>query len=400
MARMHVFFSVGEPSGDQHAAHLMQDLRRKVPGIRFSGFGGPRMTAVGFEKLFHLTDLAVMGVFAVLPLIWKFYRLYREARAFLREQRPDLVVLVDFSGFNWWIAHAAKANGIRVVYYCPPQIWAWGWWRTRKMRRLVDHVLSVLPFEAEWYRQRRVSVEYVGHPFFDAAAQHPLDDRFCADIRESAPRVVGVLPGSRGKEVTGNFPQMLEVIRRIHVKHPHVRFPVACYKESQLEYCRSLLAGDYAHLPVDLHLGRTPEIIASVDCCLMVSGSVSLEVLFRGKPAIVTYRIGTWTRRCKPYFITVNYFSLPNLMAGREVMPEFLLERGAESAIEEITRRLDTWLAERETLDAARREMEDLRAKNASLGGLERAADALVAQLELVRTLKSVPAQSPSRAAA
>lgn len=397
---MHVFFSVGEPSGDQHAAHLMEEMRRKEPGIRFSGFGGPRMTEAGFEKLFHLTDLAVMGVFAVLPLVRKFYGLYRQAREFLGKERPDLVVLIDFPGFNWWIARAAKAHGIRVVYYCPPQIWAWGGWRIYKMRRLVDHVLSVLPFEAEWYRRRNVSVEYVGHPFFDEAARHPLDGAFCESVRSSAPRVVGILPGSRSKEVTGNFPAMLEVIRRIHAMHPDVRFPVACYKESQFAYCKSLLVGDYARLPVDLHLGRTPEIIASVDCCLMVSGSVSLEVLFRGKPAIVTYRIGTWTRRCKRYFISVKYFSLPNLIAGREVMAECLLGGDPEPEIAEITRRLDAWLADPASLDAARREMEELREQSASLGGLGRAADALLSELESVRSRKSMLSPSSSRTAA
>ena len=398
---MHVFFSVGEPSGDQHAAHLMQELRQKVPGIRFSGFGGPRMTAVGgFEKLFHLTDLAVMGFFAVVPLIRKFYGLYRQAKAFLREERPDLVVLVDFPGFNWLIAKAAKAQGIRVVYYCPPQIWAWGWWRIRKARRLVDHVLSVLPFEAEWYRQRRVSVEYVGHPFYDEASMHPLDEAFCQTLKSSAPVNIGVLPGSRRSEVAGNFPSMLETLRRLHQRHPHVRFRVACYKEPQREFCQSCLVGEYANLPIDLYLGRTSEIIASVDFCLMVSGSVSLEVLFRGKPAAVVYHIGKWTLRCKPYFITVKYFSLPNLMAGREVMPEGLISADPEPTIAEMTRRLDGWLTNPAEFAAVQAEMATLREKNAALGGLQRAAQGILDQLHLARSQKAGLAAEPVRAAA
>jgi len=398
---MHVFFSVGEPSGDQHAAHVMQELRRKAPEIRFSGFGGPRMTAVsGFEKLYHLTDLAVMGFTAVFPLIWTFYKIYRQGKEFLARERPDVVVLVDFSGFNWWIARAAKANGIRVVYYCPPQIWAWGWWRIHKMRRLVDHVLSVLPFEAEWYRQRRVSVDYVGHPFYDEAAMHPLDTAFCDMLKSSAPVNIGVLPGSRKGEVLGNFPAMLETIRRVHAKHPRVRFPVACYKESQRDFCQSCLVGDYASLPIDLYLGRTPEIIAGVDFCLMVSGSVSLEVLSRAKPAVVAYHIRKRTLLCKPYFVTVKYFSLPNLMAGREIMPECLISNDPEPAVAELTRRLDFWLSNPAEFASVQADMVALREKNAALGGLERAAQGILDQLHLVQSRINRVSHEPARSAA
>jgi len=381
---MHVFFSVGEPSGDQHAAHLITELRRRDPSLRISGFGGPRMSAAGFEKLFNLTDLAVMGFFAVVPLLWKFLKLYWQAKAFLKAERPDMVVLVDFPGFNWHIAKAAKRLGIRVVYYCPPQIWAWGPWRILYMR-WVDHVLSVLPFEAEWYRKKRVSVEYVGHPFFDEVAEHPLDEAFCQHLKSRAPVTIGLLPGSRSKELSGNFNAMLETARRLCERHSNIRFHVACYKPAHQEFCLKRLAEFSTPLPIDVHVGRTSEIIASVDCCLMVSGSVSLEVLSRALPAAALYRIGSWTKLCKPYFITVPYFSLPNLMANRPVMPEFLMGDDPEPEIAGMTRLLDVWLSVPGVLGGVRAELEDLRSKNAQRGGLVNATEALIRQLEIAR---------------
>ena len=189
---MHIFFSAGEPSGDQHAAHLLQALQQRVPNARFSGFGGVHLEQAGAEVLYPLTDMAVIGITAVLPLLRKFYNVAQMGRRFLEEQRPDAVVLVDFPGFNWHIAKYAKQLGIPVYYYCPPQLWAWGGWRIKKVRKYVDCILSVLPFEAEWYRKQGVRVEYVGHPFFDEIAEKPLDEAFCRELRASSPQLVPV----------------------------------------------------------------------------------------------------------------------------------------------------------------------------------------------------------------
>ncbi len=167
---MKIFFSVGEPSGDQHAAHLIEELRWRDPNIESCGFGGPEMRNAGCDVHFQMTDLAVMGVLRAIPLISKFYKLAKQAETFFKEDRPDAVVLVDFPGFNWHIAKRAKKAGIPVFYYLPPQLWAWGSWRIRRVRKYVDHVLCALPFEQEWYAARGINSRYVGHPFFDEVA--------------------------------------------------------------------------------------------------------------------------------------------------------------------------------------------------------------------------------------
>ncbi len=375
---MHFFFSAGEPSGDQHAAHLLQALQRRVPQARFSGFGGPHLEQAGAEVLYPLTDMAVFGLTAVLPLLRKFYAVAHMGRRFLEEQRPDAVILVDFPGFNWHIAKYAKQLGIPVYYYCPPQLWAWGGWRIKKIRKYVDCVLSVLPFEAQWYRQQGVCVEYVGHPFFDEVAEKQLDEAFCSDLRASSPQLVGFLPGSRRSEVTRNFPAMLEVARKIHRDHPEVRFPVACYKEYQRAYCVAEMKKLDNSLPLDFFVGRTSEIIATMDCCLMVSGSVSLEVLARGKPAAVTYRANLTNYLFGKAVVQIKYMSLTNLLLDRELLPEFLYVYNVQKHAAKMHSVIDRWLRFPLEMQSLAREQDEARQSIVQTGGVTKAAETVL----------------------
>ncbi|WP_417847963.1 lipid-A-disaccharide synthase [Thalassoglobus sp.] len=378
---MHVFLSVGEPSGDQHAAELMREFSRRVPDARFSGFGGPEMQAEGFDCLYQLTDLAVMGIGQVLPLLRKFYGLVQDAKEYLRLQKPDAVVLVDFPGFNWWIARAAKEIGIPVYYYCPPQLWAWAPWRIRKVHRFVDCILSVLPFEAEWYKKHGVDVEYVGHPFFDEVAEHPLDTTTLAKMSSDDLQTIGILPGSRKQEVLRNFPVMLDVMTALYEKHPNIQFQVACYKKWHFDQCSKLLNEYDAQLPINLHLNKTAEVIEAADFCLIVSGSVSLELLARKTPAIVMYR-GTLTTYllCKA-LLTVDYMSLPNLIANRAIMPEYPLVRQQSRHIDRMTAQLDEWISHPELVDETRKQLTVIAKAIVETGGVQRAAEVLVNRL-------------------
>lgn len=380
---MHIFFSVGEPSGDLHAAKLVTELKQRVTGLECTGFGGPLMERAGCRLLFRLADLAVMGFLPVIPLLMKFIRLVREAQRHLERARPDAVVLVDFPGFNWWIARGAKRLGIPVFYYLPPQLWAWAPWRVRRMRKFVDFVLSCLPFEEQWYHTRSVAAEFVGHPFFDEVAQRPLDGDFLQRhaVETKQTRTVAVLPGSRNHEVAQNFPIQIRVMQQLCRRLPGVRFLVACYKEEQRERCRRLLARRAPGLDAQLHVGKTSEIIESADVCLMVSGSVSLEVLARRTPAVVIYRINRGFYWFCRVMVNCRYFSLPNLIADRPVMPEFAPIDDPRFSIETITAILHRWLTDETEYARKKEELARLRDEVATAGATQRAAEAILRRL-------------------
>ncbi|WP_437227373.1 lipid-A-disaccharide synthase [Planctomicrobium sp. SH661] len=378
---MHIFFSAGEPSGDQHAAQIMDQLRQRDPSIRFSGFGGPAMSQAGQSALYPLTNLAVMGLGGILPLLGQFWRLYKQAEAFMAAERPDAVVLVDFPGFNWWVARAARKAGVPVFFYCPPQLWAWGGWRLRKLKRLVDCVLSVLPFEAKWYRDRGVDVEYVGHPFFDEVAAHELQSRVMDQLRKAPSPRVAILPGSRKQEVNRNFPVMLDIISDLHESHPEARFQVACYKQWHYDRCGELIRERGKALPIDLYLESTPEVIEASDCCLMVSGSVSLELLARRKPTVVMYRGSPLLYVLAKILVHCPFMTLPNLIAGRAVMPEFPFSRRSGTAPKKIKAILSEWLSNPESRIRSQQEVAALADTIVEAGGVRNAAETLLRRL-------------------
>lgn len=379
-----IFFSVGEPSGDLHASKLIDELRRRSPDLQFSGYGGPLMQAAGCEIQFRLSDLAVMGIFAVIPLLRRFLSLIQQAGRSFDRNRPAAVILVDFPGFNWWIARQAKRRGIPVFYYLPPQLWAWAPWRIRKLRRLVDHVLCCLPFEYEWYRRRNVSVECVGHPFFDEVAERSLDRGFLNEQHHKTGAdelVVGILPGSRAAEIETHFDVQLGIMAALRERFGVVRFLIASYRQSQRQTCEQKLVRSGLNLPVEFHVDRTSEIIEAADVCLMVSGSVSLELLARSTPAVVIYRSGPircWLAR---RFLSCRFISLPNLIAGREVLPEFLISGNDPRPIQKIVAILSDWLSSTASRSAPAAELEQLKSEAAAPGATARAATAIFARI-------------------
>jgi lipid-A-disaccharide synthase len=310
---MKIFFSVGEPSGDLHGANLIQELRRACPNFEAVGYGGPRMADAGCTLNGDLTRLAVMGLGPVLAHIPKFWTLATEADRQFRHQRPDAVVLIDYPGFNWWIARRAKAHGIPVVYYGVPQLWAWASWRVKKMRRLVDHVLCKLPFEERWYRQRGCHSHFVGHPYFDELRAQELDEQFLEQQRSQDGRLVTILPGSRTQEVKSNMECFTRAAERVKAAVPDARFAVACFKHKHIEIVQQFI--DTATVPIDVLVGRTPELIQLADCCMACSGSVSLEMLYREKPSVIHYRVSRPTAWLFRRLIKVRFMTLVNLLA-------------------------------------------------------------------------------------
>lgn len=378
---MHLFISAGEPSGDLHAANLIRALRRAHPGIEISGFGGERMAAAGCKLLYPLCQLAVMWVLRVLAKAPIFISLLSQADRFFRHRRPDAVILIDFPGFNWWIARRAHFHGIPVFYFVPPQLWAWFGWRVRKMQKWVDHVLCTLPFEEPWYRKRGVAAEYVGHPYFDELGRQQLDRDFLKRHRGLNGPIIGLLPGSRGQEVERNLSTLVRAAGYIHRERPDARFLVACYRDGHRRRFNRYLAAK-PQLPIQVYAGRTPEIIELSHANIAVSGSVSLELLHRGKPTVTVYRTGWLDLKIARPFITAPYISLVNLLAGKELFPEYLTDHCESEAI---AGHVLDWLNDSKTYDMLKGELEDLRRRFGQPGACERTARFILDRLTRAR---------------
>jgi lipid-A-disaccharide synthase len=316
-----------------------------------------------------LCELAVIGFIRVFMMLPQFIRLLLLANRFFKEHRPDAVVLIDYPGFHWWLARRARAHNIKVFYFVPPQIWAWAGWRVNKMRRFVDHVLCTLEFEEKWYQSRGVDARFVGHPYFDELAEQQLHARFVEEHQEKPGTRIALLPGSRNQEIENNWPTILAAAKHIYQKRPDVRFLVACFKEKhQVQIKRTLEDCD---LPIEVFTGRTPEIIYLAHSCIAVSGSVSLELLYRKKPSVVIFLAGWFVLKVAYILKTCRFISLVNLLAHKELFPEFLGHRVNPTKLAEPV--LD-WLSNQEKHQTCIRELDILKSQVAKPGACKEAA--------------------------
>ncbi len=395
---MKIFFSAGEPSGDLHGANLIRELRKLRSDTQFFGYGGPEMAAAGCELHADLTKLAVMWLLRVLLNIHKFLALVSRADRYFRHHHPDAVVLIDYPGFNWWIARRAKAHGIPVYYYCPPQIWAWASWRIKKMRRNVSHILCSLPFEETWFREQGCRATFVGHPFFDEVRRQQLDAAFMESMQAKPGRLVTILPGSRTQEVLHNLKWFLKAAALVHGRIPGVRFAVAAFKPQQAQMARELIASSESPIDVQVYVRKTPELMNLAECCLACSGSVSLELLYYKKPTVVLYWISPFAFWVQQFFRRVKYITLVNLLtarelfpadttpyeshdadAGRVLFPEYLT---SEDKSLQIASHVIQWLASDDRRESVVAELAKLKARVGHGGASTTAARLIVKELE------------------
>ena len=334
---MRIMISCGEPSGDLYAGALAAELRARVPSVEIVGFGGRRLEAAGATLTGAFTGLTVAGlveVVGVLPRLWKMYRrLVSDARA----RRPDVFVAIDFSGFNFRLMAALRRLSIPVVYYVSPQVWAWRRRRIETMKRLVDKVLVIFPFEAGLYEQAGIPVEFVGHPLVDIArAKQPRSAFLTAlGLRPDAP-TVALLPGSRPNELSRIAPGMAAAMPLIRARVPNAQFVVARAPN---------LADDlFAPFHSDIAVvdGRTDEVLAASDVVVTASGTATVQAALHEKPMVVVYKLSPITYRLGKPFVNVDMYAMVNLVAGKRVVPEliqddFTPERVADETVALLT---------------------------------------------------------------
>lgn len=377
---MQFLISAGEASGDLHAANLIRALRSQNSDTQFIGFGGSAMAEAGCRLIAPLCDWSLMW-FKAYRRYFELRRLIRTADGLFRSGRIDAVVLIDFPGFNWHLARCARRRGIPVFYFVPPQLWAWGAWRVRKMRRWVDHVLCALPFEYTWFARRGVNAQYIGHPYFDALAEHSVEQSFIEAQRAKPGRLIALLPGSRHVELEYNLSTILRAAKILRQKHADVRFLAAALNE---QFRREIAAHpDAAALPLEICVGRTSEILKLSHAAIAVSGSVGLELLYHRVPSVITYRVHKLGWLLSRVLKKTPWISLVNLLANSTVFPEFLRHR---CAAEEIAAEVDEWLADPAKASAVRDRLQQLCDSFAQPGACRRAAGLILDQLADDRT--------------
>ena len=324
------FFSAAEPSGDRHAAAVVRQLKKQIPQVACDALGGEAMADAGCNLLENLTGSSAM-LFHAVGQVFFYWKLLTRVKRYLRTQKPDLVVLVDSPAWNFHVAKAARALQIPVLYYIAPQLWAWGAWRTRKLRRRVDRVACILPFEEQWFTNRGIPAEYVGHPLFD---DHEPPEQINEPIAEmEGTPVVALLPGSRGHEIEHLWQPMQQIAARIREKHPAARFLTAAHTES---YAQMLRASSDARLGIEIRRTSIDSVVSRADLTVVASGTATLEVAAQHCPMIVMYHVspvqwhllGRWVLRTK-------YISLVNILADKELVPEFVPFSGAIDPIVE-----------------------------------------------------------------
>jgi lipid-A-disaccharide synthase len=325
-----IMLSAGEASGDLHGATMCRALRTLAPGVRLMGMGGPRMAAAGVEILVDPTAHAAVGTSEAVGRIPGLYRAYKILVRRLRETQPKAMVLIDFPEFNLRLAKQARRAGVPVVYFIPPQLWAWRGGRIRQMARRVTRVLAAFPFEKTLYEEAGVSVEFVGHPLLDVV---PGDlDRMRARERLGIGErqiLVGLLPGSRRQEVGRLLPPMLDAAALLAGGDGRRCFVLGLAASVDRGLVTALLAraSEMGGPPVEVVERLTHEVMAGADVLLIASGTATLEAALLGSPMVVCYRVSRLTEAIARLLNRSPWISLPNIVAGRAVVPEILQDK-------------------------------------------------------------------------
>lgn len=318
----------GETSGDNLGAQLIEALRARIPNARFAGIAGPRMIAAGCEAWEHAESLAVMGLFEILPHLPRLLSIRRKLIERVLAARPAVYIGVDAKEFNLRLAPRIKAAGIRTVQYVSPQIWAWRQGRVHTIGRAVDLVLCLLPFEKRFYDEHGVAAEFVGHPLADRT---PLTlDAAAARAHLGLPdgRYVALLPGSRLGEVTRLAPDFARTVAWLAAQRPELRFVAAVATPRVRAAFESALVTEGVQQHVALVDGQAQQVMAASDVVLLASGTATLEALLVKRPMVVAYRLGALTSFMLKHLklFKAPFFAQPNLLAGRQVVPEFFNE--------------------------------------------------------------------------
>lgn len=359
---MRVFLIAGEASGDSHGAALIHALRDLAPGIECEGLGGPKMAAAGMQLRHDLASSAIMGFVEVLKHLRPIRQLFLETLEHVKATRPDVVVLIDYPGFNLRFAKALHGSGIPVVFYISPQVWAWKKGRIHDIKRYCNKMLVIFPFEEKIYRDIGMDCHFVGHPILEHIDTHAPDKRLKGDP------VIGLLPGSRTQEIERLLPVMLDTARALQQDFPKARFHTACVNEARAEQVRRI-AGEF---PLEVHVGGMYGLVKAARLCLVASGTATLETALLGTPFLILYKTNPATFWLAKRLVSIEHIGIVNLLLNRRAVTEFLQHEATAAALAPAATALLHDSPERATMLAA---FQELRKVLGGPGASHRAAE-------------------------
>lgn len=349
---MRYYIIAGERSGDLHGGNLVRALKNYDHEAILRGFGGEYMQEAGVDILVHYRDLAFMGLMEILTSLNKISDYIKKCKADIDHFKPDAIILIDYGGFNRRIAKYGKKKGIKVFYYIPPKVWAWYQARALELKANVDHLFVILPFEKQFYKKFNWDVDYVGNPVLDAVKAHAPDKEFSSQIGlETNKPVVALLPGSRRQELIRIIPVMAEVVTR----NPGYQFVVAEVDNLDRHLYEPLRNFDNVKFVID----KTYDLLLNSNVAIVTSGTATLETALFDVPQIVVYKTSTVSYWLVKMLIKVPFISLVNLIAGKEVIREFIQQDANESKISSELKQLTSGAKRNEVLQG----YQELRAK-------------------------------------
>jgi lipid-A-disaccharide synthase len=373
---MTIYFAAGEVSADNHGAALMHSLRELRPGLKFIGRGGRRMQQIaGAQFRNWIGEAAVLGLWEVLRKYGYFREQFHQTLGEISASRPDAVVLIDYPGFNLRLARALRrqSQSQKTIYYISPQVWAWNRGRIKKMARLIDLVLCIFPFEANLYSESGLRAVFVGHPMIES-----LETQKIETARD--PNLIGLFPGSRLREVRKIFPVMIEVARLLLRTNPGLRFRVAAASEGLAREMNEMLRSGQSETrqAIEIMFGQTAALMQQAWAGIVASGSATLEAAYFRMPFVLIYKVAWPTYIAARLVVNVDYLGMPNLLADKQVVPEFIQHEAKPSAI---VKALQALMEDANVRNGMISEFDAIVGKLGGSGASDRAARAILQEL-------------------
>ena len=364
-----VMLITGDASGDLHGSRLVKAMRKKDGPLFFFGIGGHALRAAGVKILVDTSSLSVIGVTEILSKLPTFLSAMIRVKALLKKFQPDLLILIDFPGFNLPVSAIAKRYRVPVLYYISPQIWAWSRGRVKKIRKRVDHMAVILPFEAEFYRNHQVPVTFVGHPLMDVY-DGADKERFASGKDDRL--TIGLLPGSRRREITHLFPVMLKAATMVSDRLGEVRFAISQAASVDRTAMAALIQKHAPDIDYELVPDGADKVFNKCALSVVTSGTVTLEAAICGVPMVIIYKVAPITALLAWFFLRVDHIGLVNLIAGKRLVPELMQ---FDASPKKITDAVYNMIDDKQGLEAMRQELSRVKDALGSPGASERTAE-------------------------